>query len=131
VNRERAPGGAVQPRLFAMARLDSRLWLAQRLSAMVLAFCVLVHLITIMLAVRGGLSAAEILGQLRGSPAWLAFYLIFVAGVAVHAPLGLRAIVAEWLGWRGRFLNAAIFTAGTVLFALGLRAIAGLFGGAA
>lgn len=98
---------------------------------MVLAVCVLVHLITIMLAVRGGLSAAEILGRLRGSPAWLAFYLIFVASVAVHAPLGLRAIVAEWLGWRGRFLNAGIFLVGTVLLALGLRAIAGLFGGAA
>jgi fumarate reductase subunit C len=97
---------------------------------MVLAVCVLVHLITIMLAVRGGLSAPEILGRLRGSPLWLAFYLIFVASVAVHAPLGLRAIVAEWLGWRGRFLNAGVFLAGGVLLALGLRAIAGLFGGA-
>ena len=98
---------------------------------MVLAVCVLVHLVTIVLAVRGGLSAAEILGRLRASPLWLAFYLVFVASVAVHAPLGLRAIVAEWLGWRGRFLNAGIFMVGTVLLALGLRAIAGLFGGAA
>jgi fumarate reductase subunit C len=131
VTAEHAPNGVVQPRSFSTARFDSRLWLAQRLSAMVLAVCVLVHLITIALAVRGGLSAAEILGRLRGSPAWLAFYLIFVASVAVHAPLGLRAIVAEWLGWRGRFLNAGVFTVGTVLLALGLRAIAGLFGGAA
>lgn len=119
------------PRSFSTARLESRLWLAQRLSAIVLAVCVLVHLITIVLAVRGGLSAPEILGRLRASPMWLAFYLVFVASVAVHAPLGLRAIVAEWLGWRGRFLNAGIFMAGTVLLALGLRAIAGLFGGAA
>jgi fumarate reductase subunit C len=98
---------------------------------MVLALCVLVHLITIVLAVRGGLSAAEILGRLRGSPMWLVFYLVFVASVAVHASLGVRAIVAEWLDWRGRFLNAGIFMLGTVLLALGLRAIAGLFGGAA
>ena len=81
--------------------------------------------------VSPGLSAGEILGRLRASPWWLAFYLVFVASVAVHAPLGLRAIVAEWLGWRGRFLDAGIFLAGTVLLALGLRAIAGLFGGPA
>lgn len=101
------------------------------MSAMVLAVCVLVHLITIVLAVRGGLSAGEILGRLRGSPGWLMFYLIFVASVAVHAPLGLRAIVAEWLGWRGRFLDAGIFMTGAVLLGLGLRAITGLFGGPA
>ena len=114
---------------FSAARFESQLWLAQRVSAMVLALCVVVHLATIMLAVRGGLSAEEILTRLRSSTAWLAFYLVFVASVAVHAPLGLRAIVAEWLGWRGRFLNAGIFLVGTVLLALGLRAIAGLFGG--
>lgn len=119
------------PRSFSTARFESRLWLAQRLSAMVLAICVVAHLITIVLAVRGGLSAPEILGRLRGSPAWLAFYLVFVVSAAVHAPLGLRAIVVEWLGWRGRFLDAGTFLAGTVLLALGLRAIAGLFGGAA
>jgi fumarate reductase subunit C len=131
VSAEQPPVSVAQPRPYSSARFESRLWLAQRLSAMVLALCVLVHLITIVLAVRGGLSAAEILGRLRASPWWLAFYLLFVASVAVHAPLGLRAIVAEWLGWRGRFLNAGIFTAGTVLLALGLRAIAGLFGGPA
>ena len=123
-------GGATPPAAFSTARFETRLWAAQRLSALVLALCVVVHLITIVLAVRGGLSAAEILGRLRGSTAWLVFYLLFVVSVAIHAPLGLRAIVAEWLGWRGRFLNAGIFLTGTVLLALGLRAIAGLFGGA-
>ena len=123
------PADSPPPRAFSTARFESQLWLAQRVSAMVLALCVVVHLATIMLAVRGGLSAEEILTRLRSSTAWLAFYLVFVASVAVHAPLGLRAIVAEWLGWRGRFLNAGIFLVGTVLLALGLRAIAGLFGG--
>jgi len=37
------------------------LWTAQRASAAVLALCVVVHLITIIYAVRNGLSAAEIL----------------------------------------------------------------------
>ena len=125
------PGGASPPVAYSAARFETRLWIAQRLSALVLAVCVVLHLVTIMLAVRGGLSAAEILGRLRGSTAWLVFYLVFVISVAIHAPLGLRAIVAEWLGWRGRFLNAGIFMAGTVVLALGLRAIAGLFGGSA
>ena len=124
------PSGAPAAVTLSTARFETRLWIAQRASAVVLAVCVIVHLVTIVLAVRGGLSAAEILGRLRGSSAWLVFYLIFVISVAIHAPLGLRAIIAEWLGWRGRFLNAAIFFAGALLLALGLRAIAGLFGGA-
>ncbi|MEO8137210.1 MAG: succinate dehydrogenase [Betaproteobacteria bacterium] len=110
-------------------RLETRLWLAQRISAVVLAFCIVVHLVTIIVVVRHGLSAAEVLARLRGSPAWLSFYLVFVIGVAVHAPIGLRAIVSEWFGWRGRFLNAGVFALGTLLLALGLRALTGLFGG--
>ena len=129
MSAEQGPDPGPQPRPFSAARFESRLWLAQRLSAMVLALCVLVHLVTIVLAVRGGLSAAEILGRLRGSPWWLAFYLVFVAGIAIHAPLGLRAVVVEWLNWRGRFLNSGVFLTGGILLALGLRAIAGLFGG--
>ena len=58
------------------------LWGAQRASAMLLAVCVLVHLITIIYAVRHGLSAAEILGRTRGSVAWGLFYATFVAAVA-------------------------------------------------
>jgi len=129
VSAARVPPQDGAPRPYSSARFEARLWLAQRVSAMVLAACVLVHLVTITLAVRGGLSADEILGRLRGSPAWLAFYLLFVVSVAIHAPLGLRAVVAEWLGWHGRFLNPGIFLFGGVLLALGLRAIAGLFGG--
>jgi fumarate reductase subunit C len=77
------------------------LWVAQRASAVVLAFCVAVHLATIIYAVQGGLSAAEILGRTRGSAAWFAFYAVFVVAVTVHAPIGLRSILAEWLRWRG------------------------------
>jgi fumarate reductase subunit C len=67
----------------------------------VLAFCVLVHLVTIIYAVNGGLSAAEILDRTRGNAAWLAFYALFVLAVAVHAPIGLRSVCIEWLKWRG------------------------------
>ena len=54
-------------------RTETRLWIAQRASAAVLALCVMVHLATIIYAVRGGLSAGEILARTRGNGAWLAF----------------------------------------------------------
>ena len=114
-------------RASGQARLESRLWVAQRLSAMVLAVCVLVHLVTIIVAVRGGLSAAEILARTRGNGAWLAFYVLFVTAVAVHAPIGLRTILAEALGWRGRSLDSAAALFAALLFAAGLRTVLGLF----
>jgi len=67
----------------------------------VLALCVVVHLGTIIYAVQGGLSAAEILARTRGNAAWLAFYAVFAFAVSVHAPIGLRAVFTEWLKWRG------------------------------
>ena len=82
-------------------RRETWLWFAQRASAAVLALCVIVHLITIIYATRGGLSGAEILARTRGNGAWLAFYVVFVLAVAVHVPIGLRTIATEWLGWSG------------------------------
>ena len=107
-------------------RAEALLWLAQRASAAVLGLCVLVHLATIVLAVRGGLSAAEILARTQASAAWAAFYVVFVLAVAVHAPIGLRAIAREWLGWRGRSLELATLGAGIALAILGWRAVAGV-----
>ena len=98
------------------------LWGAQRISAMVLALCVMVHLITIIYAVRNGLSAAEILGRTRGSIAWGAFYALFVAAVAVHAPIGVRNIFAEF-GWRGRGVNVLMLVLALTLAMWGLRAV--------
>jgi fumarate reductase subunit C len=105
------------------ARTQSLLWLLQRGSAVVLACCVVVHLATMIVAVRGGLTAAEILGRTRGSLAWAAFYGMFVAGVAVHAPIGLRAIFAEWRGAHGRGIDIAMLVLATLLLVLGLRAV--------
>ncbi|HEX9464373.1 MAG TPA: succinate dehydrogenase [Alphaproteobacteria bacterium] len=111
----------------AVTRREARLWLAQRASAAVLAVCVLVHLVLIIYAVRGGLTAAEILGRTRGSVAWLTFYLLFVAAVAVHAPIGVRTILREMTDWRGRSLDHAAVLFGAVLAAFGARAVWGLF----
>jgi fumarate reductase subunit C len=108
-------------------RLETRLWLAQRASAAVLALCVVVHLVTLIYAVRGGLSAAEILGRTRGSAGWMAFYLLFVAAVAIHAPIGVRTVLREMTPWRGRSLDVAAALFGLLLAALGVRAALAVF----
>jgi fumarate reductase subunit C len=104
-------------------RAQVLLWAAQRASAAVLAVCVLVHLVTIIYAVRSGLTAAEILGRTSGSVFWTAFYALFVAAVAVHAPIGLRNVLAEMFQWRGRSLEIAMFAVGIALAAFGWRAV--------
>jgi fumarate reductase subunit C len=109
------------------ARNQTLLWVAQRFSAMVLALCVVVHLITIIYAVRNGLSAAEILGRTRGNYGWFAFYALFVAAAAVHAPIGLRTIVSEMLGWRGAALDLLVLAAGVALAWGGMRAVWAVF----
>jgi fumarate reductase subunit C len=103
------------------------LWIAQRASAAVLAICVTVHLATIIYAVQGGLSAAEILARTRGSAGWLAFYTVFVLAVTVHAPIGLRAICIEWLGWRGRSRDVVLALFAALLAWMGMRAAIGVF----
>lgn len=98
------------------------LWGTQRISAMLLAVCVIVHLITIIYAVRNGLSAGEILGRTRGSVAWGGFYALFVAAVAIHAPIGVRNILAE-VGWRGRGVDVLMLVLALTLAMWGLRAV--------
>lgn len=112
-------------------RSEVLLWGAQRISAMVLALCVLVHLVTMIYAVRSGLSAAEILGRTQGSVAWFAFYTLFVIAVAVHAPIGLRTIVGEMWNWRGRGLDVLTAVIGLSLAMWGMRAVFAVFGGGA
>ena len=103
-------------------------WVAQRAASVVLAFCVIVHLATMIYAIRNGLSAAEILGRTRGNLAWGAFYSTFVIAAALHAALGLRTIAAEWLGWRGDAAEFATTVVGLALTVLGLRAVAAVVG---
>lgn len=106
------------------ARLEARLWWAQRATAVFLAFFVAVHLATIVYAVRGGLSAAQVLARTQGSVAWGLFYAFFVLAASLHAAIGLRTIAGEWLSWRGASANAAVGFVALALAALGLRAVA-------
>lgn len=108
-------------------RAQTLLWAAQRASAAVLAVCVIVHLVTVIYAVRNGLSAAEILGRTRGSVGWAAFYALFVTAVAVHAPIGLRTFLAEAFGWQGRGLEIAMVVVALALLTWGGRAVIAVF----
>jgi len=102
----------------------AQLYTVQRLTAGILAPLVLVHLGLMVYAVQDGLSAAEILGRTRGSPLWAGFYSAFVIAAAIHAAIGLRAIVSESLGWRSTWLNGFMYATGFLLMALGARAVA-------
>jgi fumarate reductase subunit C len=103
------------------------LWVVQRVTAMLLGVAVVVHLVTIVVAVRGGLSAREILDRTQGNEAWLAFYVVFALAAGLHGAIGLRAIAAETLGIRGRGADLAWVTAGLLTAGFGIRAAIGLY----
>ena len=108
------------------ARAAAWRFLLQRATAAVLALCVVVHLATIIYAVRQGLSAEAIIARMHSNSSWPAFYAIFVAAAAIHAPLGLRAIADEWLGMRGRGVDVALAAVALGLLAGGLYTVQSL-----
>jgi fumarate reductase subunit C len=109
------------------ARTQALLWIGQRASAAVLALCVVVHLCTIIYAVRGGLSGAEILARTRGNMGWFVYYALFVIAVSVHVPIGLRSILSEWFAWRDSSRDLVLCVFAIFLAVFGLRAVFGVF----
>ena len=121
---------------------QARRWYWQRISAMVLVVCVVVHLCGLVYAVRGGLTATEILGRTHptvydmvvavASGLAGAFALAdrrvspALPGVAIATaivPVGLANIAREWWGlgedaglWLGRAFAV-------LLLVLGLRSV--------
>jgi fumarate reductase subunit C len=102
--------------------MNPALYMAQRGTAVILAFAVTVHLVTIIYAIRGGLTAGEILARTHGNRWFLGFYLAFVIAAAIHAPIGVRSILREWAGWRGRSLDATMLAFSALVLVLGVRA---------
>lgn len=100
-----------------------RLYMVQRMTALLMAPLVLGHLAVMIYAIQGGLTAEEILGRTQGSFAWFAFYGVFVVAVAAHGAIGLRTIAFEWVGISGRMLDMVMWGAGAGLLALGARAV--------
>ncbi len=100
-----------------------RLYMLQRITALLMAPLVIGHLAVMIYAIQGGLSAAEILGRTQGSVLWFAFYGTFVAAVSIHGAIGLRTIAAEWGGLRGIAADALMWIVGLGLFVLGAQAV--------
>ncbi len=81
------------------------------------------HIAVMVVAVQGGLSAAEILGRTQGSFAWALFYGTFVLAVSVHAAIGIRVIVFETFKLKGAGLSVLTWGVFLGLLAMGARAV--------
>ena len=84
--------------------LSLHLYMAQRITALLMAPLVVGHLAVMIYAIQGGLDSAEILGRTQGSVLWFLFYGTFVVAVSIHGAIGLRTIAHEWGGLKGCLL---------------------------
>lgn len=98
-------------------------YLLQRGTAMILAPLVITHLVLIIVTAQGGISGEEILARTRGNFAWAAFYGLFVVAAAIHAGIGLQAILNEWSKLSRRAVAIASHGFMVLLIVLGLRAV--------
>lgn len=108
--------------------LQARLWYAQRISAMVLGICVAIHLLIIFYAIRGGLSAQEILGRTQGNVFFAIFYEVFVLACFIHAPIGLANILQETFPKSG-LARPLSWILALLILVLGTTAVIGVFTG--
>ena len=112
------------------AVMQAKLWYAQRISAMILGLCVSIHLIIIFYAIRGGLTAEEILGRTQGNTAFAIFYEIFVLACFVHAPIGVANILEETF-CKGFISKTLSWFLASLIITLGTSAVIGIYTGGA
>ena len=103
--------------------LDLRLYMLQRLTALIMAPLVIGHIAVMIYAVQGGLTVDEILARTQGSVAWFLFYGSFVVAVSIHGAIGLRVISFEWFGLKGPPLQLFSWVVFALLFGLGAKAV--------
>ena len=103
--------------------LELRLYMAQRITALLMAPLIIGHIVLMIYAVQDGLSAAEILSRTQGSIVWFLYYGIFVMAVSIHGAIGMRSVLHEWGGVKGSILNVSSVFIGLGLFVLGARAV--------
>lgn len=108
--------------------MEACLFAYQRLTAMVMAIFVCVHLVLIIYAVHSGLTVDALLSRTQGNGFWIAFYGLFVLSVSVHVPIGIRNILIEWLKLGRPTASGVGVVFGLVLLGLGLRAVAAVGG---
>jgi len=107
--------------------MNQHLFRLQRISALLLAPLVLIHLALILYAVGDGISADEILSRTRGNLIWATFYSLFVIAAAVHAPIGVRNILREWTPMSAFWVDGVCLLLAAVLLLSGLRAVIAVY----
>jgi fumarate reductase subunit C len=95
---------------------------------MVLGICVAIHLLIIFYAIRGGLSAQEILGRTQGNVLFAIFYEVFVLACFVHAPIGLANILQETFPKTG-IAQPLSWILALMILILGTTAVVGVYTG--
>lgn len=107
-------------------RLEVWAYALQRLSAMIMAPLVIVHIGVLIYAVQGGLSTAEMLARTQSSVLWPVFYGLFVVAAGLHAAIGLRTIVRENLTTSRAVLEGVPLVFLLAVLWLGMRAVAAI-----
>ncbi len=104
-----------------------KLFVLQRATGALLAVLLLIHLVTVIYAVQGGLSVAEITERVRGNLFWIVFYSVFGLTAIIHALIGLRKVLTEILPINQRMIDlvVALYVFGGLW--LGLQAIAAIW----
>ena len=102
---------------------DVKLYILQRLSALIMIPLVFCHLGLMIYAVQDGLTATEILSRTKGSIIWAIFYTTFVLAVSTHASIGLRGIIFEIFGFHGIILNFIGWIIFLSLLSLGIYSV--------
>jgi fumarate reductase subunit C len=95
---------------------------------MVLGICVAIHLLIIFYAIRGGLSAQEILGRTQGNVLFAIFYEVFVLACFVHAPIGLANILQETFP-KTEIARPLSWILALMILILGTTAVVGVYTG--
>ena len=104
--------------------MNVRLYIWQRATAAIMTPLVLAHIAVIFYVTRQGMSATDVLARTRGSFAWAAFYGLFVVAVSIHAAIGVRNVLHEWLPLDERRAGVCAMAFGLLLAVLGMRAVA-------
>ena len=107
-------------------RLEFKLWLAHRLTGMLLGVFVVIHLVGMIIAIQGGLSSAEILSRTQNNYILGIYYCLFTIAAAMHSSIGLRTVTREVFGWKGRITSSVLFCLFLGQSIVGISAIVGL-----
>jgi fumarate reductase subunit C len=106
--------------------MNVRLYVWQRSTAALMAPLVMIHIAVIFYATRQGMTAADILSRTHHSAVWASYYTIFIAAVSIHAAIGIRNILTDWVPLTDRGAGWCATIVGVVLALLGFHAVVAL-----